>query len=873
MEYIIRFSEVPTTQQVEEALKKSKPMALSKISFMEYSSWGLHDLVHGLYIFYHYDQVIYLGTCRSRDFASRIVSHLAAHKNAWMNTLPKYAEKKYKLSSIKEAVEYILEEFSILLIRLPTFPNRSEISEEDVVGVNEKIKKLLQLENELRFLLQPELNTKKQASSPAQRAEGKRKYSVRANQTGRPARNTTVAPVGSEKILVVNVGANLSPTELKEAAAGPWKISEIQKGTKIAAWNGEKIIAVWRLKGSQKEGHQYRLELGATITAAHAAPVSKQLGSKFRMYSRVMVRDYTPPKSRPASGTAERSSFYLTIDDGVLQLDVSEGERLLSSLRDEERAQIHTIQIQAFPNKTLPPLGAFPNLKNMQIQRCENLTDLSVLQHLPQIEQFTLTKCPAIEDFSPLQALSSLSQVTLSDLRHFSDLSVLSNAKGMDVLEFDTLPSFVDLAPIQRLSNLSSLRIEGCTSVSDVSPIGGLAALSSLVMNDCPAHKSVSLFDLPRLKDVVLNDTIEEISYQNLPSLTEFSVSRLPNLKHVSLANMSGLQELRILDCPNLTRLQADDTCDQIQSIYVSACPSLSIDSVLSRQKNIRKLVLSSLESISEVPILKNGEQLTDLSLLCPNLRDLRGLSAYPNLTNLGLSGSAVQDLSPIAGLKNLQELSLNDCSQIKDISPLGGLPKLDNRLYLHGCTGLKEISLSHSPIESISLDDCVEKISLHHCPNIQRLMLNRLPNLSSVSLSHLDALEQIDLRKTPRLLALTDFSSLPKLTTILLRECSALRDISGIQHLSTLSELDIKGCPELQEQALYTTLYTLPQLRTLKSEIPSHMLTQVMAVLAFQRNDVSCIAENMDAWCFAVQQYPTTPGILSALANAASLL
>ncbi|MEC7986998.1 MAG: hypothetical protein VX278_17650, partial [Myxococcota bacterium] len=47
----------------------------------------------------------------------------------------------------------------------------------------------------------------------------------------------------------------------------------------------------------------------------------------------------------------------------------------------------------------------------------------------------------------------------------------------------------------------------------------------------------------------------------------------------------------------------------------------------------------------------------------------------------------------------------------------------------------------------------------------------------------------------------------------------------------------------------------------------------QVMAVLAFQRNDVSCIAENMDAWCFAVQQYPTTPGILSALANAASLL
>ena len=336
---------------------------------------------------------------------------------------------------------------------------------------------------------------------------------------------------------------------------------------------------------------------------------------------------------------------------------------------------------------------------------------------------------------------------------------------------------------------------------------------------------------------------------------------------------MSSLQELRLHECPNLSNLQTDDTCNEFQSIHISACPLLAVDPFLSRQQKVRKMILSDLESILDVPMLLHGEQLKELSLHCPNLSSTHGLSAYPNLSFLSLSGSPIQDLSPIAKLKNLQEISLNNCGKIQDISPLSGLTKLSNQLYLKGCVELKNISLSHSFIESIALDDCVESISLHHCPNIQRLMLNRLPNLSSVSLSHLDVLEQVDLRKTPRLLSLTDFASLPKLKTILLRECSALRDISGIQNLSELSELDIKGCPELQEETLYPTLYSIPQLHTLKSEIPSNILTKLMASLAFKRADAVFVAENIDAWFFAAQQRPTTPGILSALAYASSLL
>ena len=49
MNYVIKFDSVPTAKQVEQDLKEPKPMALAKMSLMEYSSWALKDYLHGIF--------------------------------------------------------------------------------------------------------------------------------------------------------------------------------------------------------------------------------------------------------------------------------------------------------------------------------------------------------------------------------------------------------------------------------------------------------------------------------------------------------------------------------------------------------------------------------------------------------------------------------------------------------------------------------------------------------------------------------------------------------------------------------------------------------------------------------------------------------
>ncbi|MCE9610521.1 MAG: hypothetical protein K8R23_10040 [Chthoniobacter sp.] len=73
----------------------------------------------------------------------------------------------------------------------------------------------------------------------------------------------------------------------------------------------------------------------------------------------------------------------------------------------------------------------------------------------------------------------------------------------------------------------------------------------------------------------------------------------------------------------------------------------------------------------------------------CPSLVDLGPLAALTQLQELRLRHCTdVKDLAPLAGLTQLQLLDLTHCTGVADLSPLAGLTQLQ-WLYLRGCTGL----------------------------------------------------------------------------------------------------------------------------------------------------------------------------------------
>ena len=99
-------------------------------------------------------------------------------------------------------------------------------------------------------------------------------------------------------------------------------------------------------------------------------------------------------------------------------------------------------------------------------------------------------------------------------------------------------------------------------------------------------------------------------------------------------------------------------------------------------RKSVNSLVDTPLEQIwSDVKVLYlSGTK---------NLKDISPIAALPKLENLSIHRTKLSNLAPLAGMKSLKSLSLCE-SQITDISPLAT------------CTNLEDLSLSDSPLRDI---------------------------------------------------------------------------------------------------------------------------------------------------------------------------
>jgi hypothetical protein len=104
---------------------------------------------------------------------------------------------------------------------------------------------------------------------------------------------------------------------------------------------------------------------------------------------------------------------------------------------------------------------------------------------------------------------------------------------------------------------------------------------------------------------------------------------------------------------------------------------------------------------------------LTSLNVTERGIVDLAGLEYATNLQMLWIRWNDITDLSPLAGLVNLQMLDAHNNPNITDISPLSGLVNLeelvirDNRISdispLAGLTRLKDLHLEWNQISDIS--------------------------------------------------------------------------------------------------------------------------------------------------------------------------
>jgi Leucine-rich repeat (LRR) protein len=186
-----------------------------------------------------------------------------------------------------------------------------------------------------------------------------------------------------------------------------------------------------------------------------------------------------------------------------------------------------------------------------------------------------------------------------------------------------------------------------------------------------------------------------------------------------------------------------------LESISINASPKCA--ERLGLAKSAAKEAIKQWEAV--IPKLKGLRKLTIHQKTNQSL--FEAISTLESLKELSFESLKLSDLRPILRLVNLKKLSLKNCSQIKDISPVGELTNLD------------ALEIENMPIKAINSLENMQQLrdlrlaggiwktmkieSLHPIQSLKNIKRLALPNLRTKDkdiriLSHLVNLEELQL-------------------------------------------------------------------------------------------------------------------------------
>ncbi|XP_052305779.1 putative disease resistance RPP13-like protein 1 isoform X1 [Populus trichocarpa] len=284
------------------------------------------------------------------------------------------------------------------------------------------------------------------------------------------------------------------------------------------------------------------------------------------------------------------------------------------------------------------PLPRFPewvgesylsNIVSLKLIRCTNSTSLPPLGQLASLERLSIEafdkveivgselygNCTALK--KPFESLKTLSFRRMSEWREWiSDEGSREAFPLLEELLIEECPNLAKALPCHHLPRVTSLTIGGCEQLA--TPLPRFPGLLSLIV-----------FDLHSLES--LPEEIDQMGCS--PSdLGKIIIHRCASLKGVALDLLPKLNFLRILDCPDLESLCANERplndLTSLHSLEIEGCPKL----------------VSFPKGGLPAPVL------TQLDLYdCKNLKQLPESmpSLLPSLNRLGIYGCSEVELCP----------------------------------------------------------------------------------------------------------------------------------------------------------------------------------------------------------------------------------
>lgn len=304
----------------------------------------------------------------------------------------------------------------------------------------------------------------------------------------------------------------------------------------------------------------------------------------------------------------------------------------------------------------------------------------------------------SLEDLAGYMDVSQLMYLETEDTFFMNDLSVLEKYTSLEYLKLDA-DTLSSIAGVSRAASLKGLYIEDGDRISDFSEL-----------YDMPWLEELSI-ESRGLKDIGFVSGMENLQYLALKGTEVRTLDALADcadtLTALCLDENDFVEDISpVFSCTGLERLE-------LWAEYQFDVPMEAPD--LSAMTNLTSLTIHNYDKFANLALLTG---LTELTIECPGSGDGEPLKQLTNLKTLNLQDMSVYDtfMDGVASLENLEVLNLEDCFIWSDISPVFGLPNLQelnlewtecglSREKLTVSESLRGLNLSHTTFDAMAAD------------------------------------------------------------------------------------------------------------------------------------------------------------------------
>ena len=426
-------------------------------------------------------------------------------------------------------------------------------------------------------------------------------------------------------------------------------------------------------------------------------------------------------------------------------------------------------------------------------------------------------------------------------------------------LENNEVTSLLDLpsATLAELASCTNLTLECCEKLTSLAGLEHCTHLRSITVEYCP--KLLHLLDIRHCKNLsslYLTGSLDNIDFLvHCPNLTDLSFEGFDNITNLDfLAHCPNLTDLSFDFCTKLTDLSGLRHCTQLRVLTLENCISLSSLNAIAHCP-LEKLYLSYV-GYSRCPAAFSFRgigactTLRQIHMNCGIPEDVTGIEEFAGLQSIMINGD-VRILPNFGGCHNLKSVHISNCKHLEDIKgvlacnslqtlSLSGCPGLHNTTSWSHPSSLKElrvfdcgtqqsfIGLQYATVlEKLTIFDCanVETLDDLACPKLKRLMLGGCTKLANIDgVRNLGRLEDLYISDSKHIEGISVLSHLKGLRKLQLINCAGypkgcgpdtlLQDITPLEHMSNLSEVEISGYDALENIAPLSKLTALTKLR-----------------------------------------------------------